>query len=76
LVLHGASGISDADIKRAISLGIAKINIHTELCLAAMDAIQANTNDSFLEIERKVRSAVKERALEKIELFGTKGRAE
>lgn len=32
LVLHGASGISDADIKQAISLGISKINIHTELC--------------------------------------------
>lgn len=76
LVLHGASGIGDEDIKKAISLGIAKINIHTELCLAAMEAIEANGNDSFLELERKVRSAVKKRALEKIELFGTKGKAD
>lgn len=40
LVLHGASGISDADIKTAISLGIAKINIHTKLCQAAMVAVK------------------------------------
>ncbi len=76
LVLHGASGISDEDIKKAISLGIAKINIHTELCQAAMDAIRDNTDDDFLAIQRKVRTAIKERALEKIELFGAKGKAE
>ena len=31
LVLHGASGVSEEDIKKAISLGICKINISTEL---------------------------------------------
>ncbi|MDD4718339.1 MAG: class II fructose-1,6-bisphosphate aldolase [Bacilli bacterium] len=31
LVLHGASGIPDEDIKKAISCGIAKININTDL---------------------------------------------
>ena len=76
LVLHGASGISDEDIKKAISLGIAKINIHTELCQAAMEAIAVNTESSFLELERAVRAAVKQRALEKIYLFGADGKAE
>ena len=47
LVLHGASGISDADIKTAISLGIAKINIHTELCQAAMVAVKENRGSAF-----------------------------
>lgn len=75
IVLHGASGIPDKDIKTSISLGISKINIHTELCLAAMSAIQANTNTTFLELERKVRQAVKQRALEKIVLFGTDGKS-
>ena len=42
LVLHGASGIGDEDIRKCISLGIAKINIHTELCQAAMEAISKN----------------------------------
>ena len=76
LVLHGASGISDADIKHAISLGISKINIHTELCQAAMAAVQENHNQPFLHVEREVRKAVKARALEKIKLFGSDGKAE
>ena len=76
LVLHCASGISDADIKTAISLGIAKINIHTELCQAAMVAVKENQDQTFLHLEREVRKAVKERALEKIKLFGSDGKAE
>ena len=76
LVLHGASGIGDEDIKTAISLGIAKINIHTELCDAAMAAIRRGTDKSFLELERSVRQAVKERALYKIELFGDADKAD
>lgn len=59
LVLHGASGISDTDIKTAISLGIAKINIHTELCQAAMVAVKENQDQPFLHLEREVRKAVK-----------------
>lgn len=76
LVLHGASGISDEDIRIAISLGITKINIHTELCLAAMDAVKENSQQPFLHLEREVRRSVKERALEKIYLFGSDGKAE
>ena len=75
LVLHGASGIGDEDIRTAISLGIAKINIHTELCQAAMAAVNANCDKSFLELERAVRAAVKQRASEKIILFGADGKA-
>ena len=71
LVLHGASGI-----KTAISCGIAKINIHTELCDAAMGAIREHTDDSFLELERAVRQAVKDRAKYKIELFGDADKAD
>ncbi len=76
LVLHGASGIGDDDIRTAISLGIAKINIHTELCQAAMDAVRAHADEPFLALEREVRSAVKRRAAEKIVLFGDDGKAE
>ena len=76
LVLHGASGIGDEDIKTAISLGIAKINIHTELCQAAMEAVNANKDKPFLAMQREVRKAVKERAMYKINLFGDAGRAD
>ena len=64
LVLHGASGIGDEDIKKAISLGIAKININ------------AHKDEPFLAVEREVRKAVKERAMYKIHLFGDAGRAD
>lgn len=76
LVLHGASGIGDEDIKKAISLGISKINIHTELCQAAMDAIRDNTEVPFLELEQKVRKAIKERAMYKIKLFGANNKVD
>ena len=76
LVLHGASGIGDEDIKKAISLGISKINIHTELCQAAMEAINAHKDEPFLAVQREVRKAIKERAMYKIKLFGDDGRAD
>ncbi|AEB07592.1 fructose-bisphosphate aldolase [Coriobacterium glomerans PW2] len=76
LVLHGASGIGDEDIRRAIEGGIAKINIHTELCLAAMEAVRAHVDESFLSLERCVRDAVRDRAASKIILFGDEGKAE
>ncbi|MCP3030253.1 ketose-bisphosphate aldolase [Halobacillus sp. A1] len=39
-VLHGASGISDSDLQKAISHGHAKINYNTELNIAWSDALR------------------------------------
>jgi tagatose 1,6-diphosphate aldolase GatY/KbaY len=39
LALHGASGLSDADVSRAVSLGIAKVNVNTELRAAYFGAL-------------------------------------
>jgi aspartate/glutamate racemase len=41
-----------------------------------MAAVQENQNQPFLHVEREVRKAVKARALEKIKLFGSDGKAE
>jgi ketose-bisphosphate aldolase len=41
LVLHGGSGTPPADLKRAISLGIAKINVATELISAQRNSLLA-----------------------------------
>lgn len=77
LVLHGASGIGDEDIRHAIDLGITKINIHTELCEAAMDAIHACPPDErYQGLNIKVRDAVQARAEEKIRPFGSNGKAQ
>ena len=78
-MLHGASGIGDADIRQAISMGITKINIHTELGEAGMGAIMANAAReapvNYLALQREVRVAIRGRAEDKIRLFGSEGRA-
>jgi len=77
LVLHGASGIPNNDVSRAIDLGITKINIHTEFCEAAMSAIDAKKPDeSYLTLNQEVREAVRKRCEEKIMLFRSNGKAE
>lgn len=40
LVLHGASGIPNADIQRAIEIGVCKINVNTDLRRAFFGALQ------------------------------------
>jgi ketose-bisphosphate aldolase len=77
LVLHGASGIPDEDIRRCTESGITKINIHTELLLSAMESfcqdIEAGSN--YYTISENHVKAVKARTEEKIRLFGSQGKA-
>lgn len=40
LVLHGASGLPEHDIRKAIGLGICKVNVATELKIAFSDALK------------------------------------
>lgn len=54
LVLHGGSGIPQDQIKRAISLGIAKININTEFQLAFQEATR-----KYIEAEKDLDKANK-----------------
>ena len=58
-------------------LGITKINIHTELCEAAMDAIcSCPPDEKYQGLNIKVRDAVQARAENKILLFGSNGKAQ
>jgi tagatose 1,6-diphosphate aldolase GatY/KbaY len=41
LVLHGASGLPETDVRRTIELGITKVNVATELKIAFSDALKA-----------------------------------
>lgn len=80
LVLHGASGVPEEAIKKAISLGVCKINIDTDLRQAFTTAIKQVLAEKPGEIDpRKLlgpgREALKEVAKEKIKLFGSAGRA-
>lgn len=76
LVLHGGSGIPQDDIKKAIGLGIVKININTELRLAFANGLKEefkNNPDEIVpykylpEAIKKVQGVVNE----KIKLFGS-----
>ncbi|TKI04086.1 tagatose-bisphosphate aldolase subunit GatY [Martelella alba] len=41
LVLHGASGLADEDVRQCIELGICKVNVATDLKYAYADALKA-----------------------------------
>lgn len=74
LVLHGGSGILDNQIKKAIKLGIVKINVNTELRLAwKMSLLGALKNKEIkpYKILPKVKEAVQKKVEEKIRLFGS-----
>ncbi|MEG1647432.1 MAG: class II fructose-1,6-bisphosphate aldolase [Bacilli bacterium] len=80
LVLHGGTGISDELIKKAISCGINKLNINTELQI-----IWTNEVRKFLDNDVKVYDprkiiksgelALKNAVINKIEILGSKNKA-
>ncbi|HET9289351.1 MAG TPA: class II fructose-bisphosphate aldolase [Gaiella sp.] len=54
LSLHGASGIPDVDVRRAISLGVCKVNVNTELrerYLAQLEAGLPGARDGLRLLE-------------------------
>lgn len=79
LVLHGATGIPDDKIKRAIECGTCKINLNTEFQLAWHKAVKEFINTSEEYDPRKVigsgEKAMKEAIRTKILLFGSKDKA-
>jgi tagatose 1,6-diphosphate aldolase GatY/KbaY len=48
LSLHGASGLPDADLRQAISIGITKVNVNTELRQRYLEATEAGLEDARL----------------------------
>lgn len=77
LVLHGGTGIPDYDIKKAISCGISKININTELQIAWHEAVKKYIEENPNAYDpRKVigsgKEAMKAKVKEKVEMFNNK----
>jgi len=80
LVLHGGSQLKSREIKKCISLGIAKINIDSDLREVFTQTIRnelARNKDEKdpREILGPAREAVREAVKEKIALFGCGGKA-
>ena len=85
LVLHGGTGIPADMIQKAISLGVSKINVNTECQLSFADAtrkyIEAGKDQEGKGYDpRKLLKpgyeAIIETVKEKMELFGSVGKAE
>ncbi|RJG26938.1 class II fructose-bisphosphate aldolase [Paenibacillus thiaminolyticus] len=81
LVLHGGSGIPENQVKRCVKLGMAKMNVATELRIAFSDAIKAvfaanpDENDPR-KYMIPAKQAVKELAIQKMEMAGCLGQAD
>ena len=84
LVLHGGTGIPEDMIKKAISLGVSKINVNTECQLSFAAATRKYIEEGKDLVgkgfdPRKVLApgfeAIKATVKEKMELFGSVGRA-
>lgn len=76
LILHGGSGIPAEDVKKAIEIGIVKVNINTELRVAYKEGLEEELKDKPNEttpykiLEHSFED-VKKVAGEKMELFGS-----
>jgi tagatose 1,6-diphosphate aldolase GatY/KbaY len=80
LVLHGASDIPDAMVKRTIELGICKVNIATDLKIPFSNAVKQYFNENpDANDPRKYmtpgKEAMKEVVVEKILMCGSNGKA-
>ncbi len=79
LVLHGASGLPDEQIKEGIKRGIAIINIDTELRLAFTDALRKEligspeVFDPRLILTPSIR-AIEDIVTKKLQIFGSAGK--
>ncbi len=85
LVLHGGTGIPDDQVKKAISMGVAKVNVNTECQLsfaaATREYIEAGKDQEGKGYDpRKLLApgfdAIKATVKEKMELFGSVGKAD
>ena len=85
LVLHGGTGIPDDMIKKAISLGVAKINVNTECQLVFAEATRKYIEEGKdqqgkgfdpRKLLKPGTEAIMAKVKEKMELFGSVGKAE
>ncbi|MDH3650499.1 MAG: class II fructose-bisphosphate aldolase, partial [Saprospiraceae bacterium] len=81
LVLHGGSGISASDFKRAISHGISKINFFTGIATTALDVSRAYLTrkgviyDDYPQMLQLVKSEVSRVVGDQMDIFGCAGKA-
>ncbi len=79
LVLHGGSGLTDDDFRQAIKDGISKVNIFTDINVAAVEAEFkrfTDMNKGLIDLIPAAVEAVKQETLKKMQLFSSDGKAD
>lgn len=75
LVLHGGSGISDDDFRRAVALGIRKINFFTEMNKLAADRVREllRKSDDYLlhDLLLEAKNRIREVVMDRLRVFGS-----
>lgn len=79
IVLHGGTGISENDIKQAISYGVGKVNIATEWRRASVDYLRKQlkdpSNNDFFALNAGVIETISDVVEKRIRQFGSVGKA-
>ena len=78
LVLHGGSGLSDADFREATKRGICKVNIFTDLDKAGKAGIEKGLREgaaSMMELIPYEMEPMKALVRDKLSLYGSEGKA-
>ncbi len=71
LVLHGASGLDQAELRAAVRGGVAKVNFNAELRRAYLGALRRaidDAGDDIVAVQRAAVEAMREVATEKLRL--------
>ena len=79
LVLHGGSGLTDDDFRKAIKEGISKVNIFTDINVAAVKAEFekfSSMDKGIIDLIPAAVEAVKQESMKKMKLFSSDGKAD
>ena len=79
LVLHGGSGLTDNDFRQAIKEGISKVNIFTDINVAAVEAEFkkfSSMDKGLIDLIPAAVEAVKQESMKKMKLFSSNGKAD
>lgn len=79
LVLHGGSGLTDNDFRKAIQEGISKVNIFTDINVAAVEAEFkkfSSMDKGLIDLIPAAVEAVKQESMKKMKLFSSDGKSQ
>lgn len=74
LVLHGASGIPEDDIKKAVKMGISKVNYYTQLYNSYMDCVKKNIDLIMEECMGRATEILIEEIVKLMDMCGSSGK--